>query len=54
MDKGRHPKVVRTWTVERIREQTPRNQPRTGAPRVLPRAPRKNPPAGGSGPNRGD
>jgi hypothetical protein len=54
MDKGRHPNVIRTWAVERIREQPPKNQPRTGTRRVLSRSPRKSPPAGGSGPNRGN
>ena len=55
MDKGRHPHVVRTWTVERTKvPYRPPQRPKHGpSSREGFRAQEKNPPVGGSQPKRG-
>ena len=56
MDKGRHPQVVRTWTVERTTVPYRPPQPAKAGPssrQDLFRGRDKNPPGGSSAPKRG-
>jgi hypothetical protein len=56
MDKGRHPHVIRTWTVERTKVPNRSQFPQTASPnwrRDLFRGSERNPPKGGSAPKRG-
>jgi hypothetical protein len=56
MDKGRHPNVVRTWTVERTKVPYRPAQPTKAQARArqdLFRGPEKSQPSRGSAPKRG-